>query len=355
LICRWRVRGFLFRSQEDKERWGLPRSQRGWDEAVQLIRWPCEQFLFTIRFYCQPIDYLPRTVHATVTYPDGSRAQNELEHVAMDYAHPLRANGLPGGTRDASHAPQAVLTVHRPQLGFCYGLRWDLHTADQPIELRGIRKRLLQMAEDPDGKSRLQRFLESVGPLVADRLSLREPSKSHVHLFGFDDSRHELKWISGVCQPDDPLRNVSPGWGKDIIGTAFRRNEMVFFSRDELERAETRNERLDQLPSNVRAMMAIPIRWRPPARDTGSTAVGAEDGYPLGIVAMVAYNMHSEFETALVRTPGKKMVDLFATVGELYGSVVASEGDRPAGGAATPSAPPSEFPPRESDPTPERP
>ena len=87
---------------------------------------------------------------------------------------------------------------------------------------------------------------------------LQTDSSLYAHLFAFDSRTERLTCLRLTTAPTiDIVHESTFRWGRDIVGTAFRRHETVVFSRANLQAGEL--VLVDGVPPPVEALCAIPL------------------------------------------------------------------------------------------------
>jgi UDP-2,3-diacylglucosamine pyrophosphatase LpxH len=328
LLVKWRIFGFQYRSSEDKRYWSMASADTSWDEAAHKIRFPCERFSFTVRFHCNPVTYLPREIYAHVDDSDGETAISEQQsgHLSWSYSYPGKDFALSRDPLDLSWVPYSQMSVYRPQVGFQYSLRWALNKLDPDstatpekgtdtwrADLRNLRRRLLGSSSNAAISQELRALLTEIRSRACTICGIPETDLS-VYFFGFDESDGHLECVEAVtARVPDLLSGVRINWGRDVIGTAFRRNSVGCFSRSQFDDQGDECERMDNFPTQIQALAALPV-----IRSQQSTlgARGNLSGWPIGVVALASYNKPSLLEAKLSDQP--IMLELENMVRDLF-------------------------------------
>jgi len=296
LICHRMTYGVVYSSPE-AQRHGrdLPQTT-GYEEAVQRIDWPCARMLLNLRFLGRP-EWLPEEVVVNVRDVDNRPADLERlsSHVTWHYWGPKSEPLL---QIEAPNIPEFLLSVHQPQPHHQYVLRWRLptpHPQAQLDSLLNLREGLLKLDQKPAHHAAAHDLLQQIVRFVREELPARCPNdhatwndrELYAYLFAFDDNRSELVCTVTTAPTSDPL--LAPvAWGKDVIGTAFRRLQPVGFSRRHFQPG---SHLYDKIPAGLEVLFAFPL--------DGTLPAGARSGKnptfdgPVGVVALASYTRTS--------------------------------------------------------------
>jgi 3',5'-cyclic AMP phosphodiesterase CpdA len=280
------TKGILFRSKEDQERFGV-KEDEGWDYISQKIVHPCERMLIRVRFHQVPADsrFPEKLVLQVLDSADFPAPREEVcGHLSWDYWSPQRLQ------RVKSHsAPEAVLSVFHPRLGYTYVLRWRLNEFDDlppkvaRTEISQLREALRRRPTNNENLATANDFaraaLETFWRLDAPRGVHREDANLRAYLYAFDEVENVLVCRGSTGAPEDPMAAARFRYGRDMIGTAFRRGEAVGFARPRYERGF---ELYESLPPSVEFLFAAPLNW-PSENDTA-----------LGVIALATTSKTSD-------------------------------------------------------------
>jgi hypothetical protein len=92
----------------------------------------------------------------------------------------------------------------------------------------------------------------------------------HAYLFAFDDGTSRLQCVGSTAPADDSLRSCEIGWGRQFVGTAFRRNETILFRKKDYEGGSALFE---AFPESVQQLAAIPLYGAPEPVENQPVAV----------------------------------------------------------------------------------
>ncbi|MDB6053435.1 MAG: hypothetical protein JWN25_958, partial [Verrucomicrobiales bacterium] len=231
---KYTYRGVMFRSREDQENFGTKPEEAGHDEVIQEIVRPTEQFLFILRFVSDEGGekvWYPEKLHLQVLDADGVPCSREerSSHVLFDYTKP------DSDALTKSVLVQAILCIHKPRIGFSYKISWKLPENDNmphESETRVYRRNLLGLSAKPALRARADAFvtecLIKLNELISQEYPLSQQDDSlHSYLFAFGEKSRDLQCRGTTAALNEHLVVTSFEYGFDIIGTAFRRREMM--------------------------------------------------------------------------------------------------------------------------------
>lgn len=313
------TRGFMFGSTEEQDEWVVTPDRRGHERLEIEVEWPCEQLQLTLRFAVPPF---PKQLDWYVHDADGHHAPRERQsgHIRLHYWEPGHCQP------DAQLRPsvglaqaEAVLSVYRPQVGYTYGLRWQLPENDPTIanrvRLRAERLLLLQTEKHPD---RAQSFLKDV--LQRTNQAGSSGSSLDAFLFAYDEKAHQLKCTAATAASYHPLWHAEFRWGRGAVGIAFRRRNPYHFARTEYaSKPKTQGSTYAPFPDEVHDafLVALPLIRRDDWVDnTGKLREGRE--VSVGVVVLASQQPASKLEQAIAADKeGKWMHGLHAAVCDL--------------------------------------
>ncbi len=271
--------GVVYRSAEDKRCMG-DLSASDTDSLELNLDFPAEHLLIRVQFvsdvpYAGKTPWLPGDLALVVLDDSGTPhyRESDNDHVALDFSG---AASVPGD--NAARTAEAVLSVYRPRLGFTYGITWKLpenEQIQQNEDLIDLRRHLLAPVGPADPRHKADTFAQQAKIAFNNVLA---PSKAdpelHAYLYAFDSGLNELFCRGTTASIADPLVTLAFRYGRDIIGTAFRRREPMGYLRDEKpEEIKAGLRVFDRFPhEKIAAAIALPIK----APD--------KNGWPVGIV-----------------------------------------------------------------------
>jgi hypothetical protein len=293
VVCERIYRGLMFSSAQAQMRFGLKKMKIGEESCTQNVRAQFDKMTLSVRFLIDPwmimgeegSPQLPEHVALRVVSENDEECPeaHSAQHVSLTY----------WGTRLFEHEectensiPEAILHVQRPKIGHKYVLWWklpprDLTSGDEAL-LRTW-KTLYQMRRGPGDA--LQYYVDRI--LLDTRATLKQmhgPERHepdlHCLLYAFDEPRSELVCIRDTSDRQHPLSNTRFRWGREVVGTAFRRCEPSFFVRREFAAGSAAFE---GFPQEVEIAFCIPLTGAPrPAED-----------WPVAVVVLASNNAES--------------------------------------------------------------
>jgi hypothetical protein len=271
--------GVVYRSTEDKRRMGESGPLDS-DCAELHIDFPIEHLLIRVQFvsdvpFANQIPWLPGEVELVVLDSSGQPHYRETENdlVALEFSA-----AAPSPHATAARTAEAVLSVYRPRLGFTYGIKWMLPAHEQiqqNADLNDLRRDLLAPFGPGDPRHKANAFARQALSAFTTLLTPKKPDPElHAYLYAFDSDKNELVCRGSTTSISDPMVTSAFRYGRDIIGTSFRRREPMGYLRDQEPVTNQAGLRVfDRFPhEEIAAAIALPFK----SPD--------QNGWPVGIV-----------------------------------------------------------------------
>jgi hypothetical protein len=293
----YRLRGIMYRSEQDQQYLMPHKTPEGWDNVAKQLRLiHARQLMLNLRFFWDhTAKHLPEDVLFEVQDNDGHPSSHEANgcHASFEYLPATSSNQGNSNRGISANTSQAVLTVHNPLLFFTYMLKWRLH--DLPHASQLDEKRLNFFTHIDQGETYRQTAYTLLQELVQE---LRQFHRGRWHmdlqqdlagyLFSFNQKTTHLKCCTSVDTKDpDPLRSTPIGYGKDIVGTAFRRGEPVAYSLSKDPSAKRGLDIFQKIHGGYHFLIAIPLQCPNFPTETVAVFVAASQSPASGLRRIV--------------------------------------------------------------------
>jgi 3',5'-cyclic AMP phosphodiesterase CpdA len=274
-VTTYNYRGIMFRSKEDQIQLGAKQKDWGWDQIGQTIQRPTEQLYIKLRFFLDEQDPWVPEVQFEVRDIFNNLCKREMngDHVFFDYPS-KDVLEIMGKARPV----EAILSVYKPRVSYKYILKWALPDKDRVHEpVMSLTRRRLLSSRLKGGVEARQRANTLIKNLFACAnefyLTHFETSLKHNdvgYLFIVkerdlplqigDKSNEPFRVSEMVCAEStgdldrDPIAFSPVAYGKNVVGTCFRRREPVYFSL-----ADRALEVFENVPNAYHYLIALPL------------------------------------------------------------------------------------------------
>jgi 3',5'-cyclic AMP phosphodiesterase CpdA len=305
--------GATFLSQDAQRFWGIAKEEVGHETCTHTVRFPCDELTLVLRFSGSA----PERVDLLVSDHQEREVESEQQLWRNLFNYANARHTASRGARDGRIDGLGTITVRRPLIGHMYSLRWKV-LDNEPIpeyaRLWKIRRKLLTLKHDAGRSKACQKFLKQC--VVETRREIRRAGGDDGAVFAYlfcidtdtvDPDADPPSGATMVCvastAPESDLARQPLLWGRDIVGRAARRGDVIVsFDRSALNAVEV----LDRLPGSVALLVAYPLHCDEP------------DPYPSAVLAVASPDARSGLAALTARVDADDEGKLLKPIQQLW-------------------------------------
>ena len=279
-VTKYTYRGVMFRSKEDQAKMGS-KSEPGWDSIEQRVARQTDHMFIKLRFLNSGHGFwFPDEIQFEVIDPADRVCVRERDGAHIYFDYPSQDQLRLSDQKEA----EAILSIHKPRLGYKYILKWRLPESDGESDDTVLhRRRLIEGLSGREGRAKANQIVAELFKASAEFMAtafketLNNADGGYLFAFEEDADKNkktgELVCLESTGDKQDKLANKRIAYGKDVIGTSFRRREPVYFSSEDKGLELFRN-----VPETFHYIIAIPLKY---PRDKG---------FPVAVFALASGN-----------------------------------------------------------------
>lgn len=272
------LRGVMFMDLKDEQL--FRKNLSGWDEAGYSVLNPTEQAVIRLRFAAGgKRQWVPKKLLCVVLDGDGNECLRERSSNRLVFHH------WPSDETNSSWS-EAILSIRKPRLFYTYLIKWEIRKATDSVTVTRRRSSLYgNLAKDAEGRQRGDAFVRSLHEIVQSycttQFAAARLKDTSGYIFAFNESEKILKCRATTATADDVLAVSQIAYGRDVIGTAFRRCEPIHFRS-----GQEAFELFKNVPPSFRCLIAFPL-------------IDQDDPAAIGVFAVASTSTTSALRTLI--------------------------------------------------------